>query len=285
MALIPPFFFDCVVAIGERSADKKENFSATGFLYGKLVQKSAQPEQDQYRLYLVTNRHVLAERDTVILRFNALDPAPARTFDLELHDSQRMPIYSYHPDSEVDVVVIPINSKYLKDEGIRFSFFAESKHAVALQNVSLKGISEGDGVFLLGFPMGDVGRDQNYVIARQGIVARIRDAIAGTSKYYLVDSAIFPGNSGGPVVTKPEVVSIQGTNANGDAMLIGIVSAYLPYQDVAISVQTKRPRIIFEENSGLGVVFPVDCVIAAVDVAEQKLAKGADSSVGRTTAV
>jgi len=42
--------------------------------------------------------------------------------------------------------------------------------------------------------------------------------------------------------------------------VIGIVQGYLPYEDVAVSTQTKRPRVIFQENSGLAVVHPIDCI-------------------------
>lgn len=270
MALIPPFFLDCVVAIGERGQDATERFYATGFLYGKLVRSADRPEDNRYHIYLVTNRHVLVGATSIILRFNALGDTPALTFDLSLQDGEQHSIYSLHTDVDVDVGVIPINGQLLNDLGIRFHFFAESTHAMTLQTAASKGVSEGDGIFLLGFPMGDAGNDQNYVVARQGIIARIRDALAGKSKYYLIDSATFPGNSGGPVITKPEITSIQGTAANENASLIGIAAGYVPYQDVAVSTQTKRPRIIFEENSGLGVVFAVDCIMSVVEVAEQK---------------
>ncbi|MCC7018709.1 MAG: hypothetical protein IT332_03070 [Ardenticatenales bacterium] len=41
---------------------------------------------------------------------------------------------------------------------------------------------------------------------------------------------------------------------------MALVSAYLPYQGIAISQQPRRPRIIFEEHSGLSVVYPIDYI-------------------------
>lgn len=38
------------------------------------------------------------------------------------------------------------------------------------------------------------------------------------------------------------------------------MQSYETYKDVAISRQTRRPRIVFEENSGLASVIPVDRV-------------------------
>lgn len=59
---------------------------------------------------------------------------------------------------------------------------------------------------------------------------------------------------------KPEITAIQGTAANGKAYLIGVVSDYKPYIDTAVSQQTHRARITFEENSGLADVIPMDRV-------------------------
>jgi hypothetical protein len=73
-----------------------------------------------------------------------------------------------------------------------------------------------------------------------------------------VDAFIFPGNSGGPVMRQ-----CAGAPA-GEICLIGMVKGYLPYSDVASSRQTGRPRVTFEENSGLAVVIPVDAIERAI---------------------
>ena len=268
MALIPPEFLDCVTAIGFRDAQATINFGATGFLFGKRTKVGATPDKNEYRVYLVTNRHVFEGSTVAVLRFNPQAGAPAKLYDLNLVDSAGVQLYSLHPDPTVDVAAIDININLLEQHNIQFSFFAGDLHVMTLPKAQQHNICEGDGVFVLGFPFGDPGNQRNYVIVRQGILARIRDAVAGSSPTFLVDASIFPGNSGGPVVTKPEVVSIQGTTAYSKADLIGIVSAYVPYQDVAISTQTKRPRIIFEENSGLAIVVPADRIVEVVDAAD-----------------
>jgi S1-C subfamily serine protease len=121
--------------------------------------------------------------------------------------------------------------------------------------------------------MGLIGPERNYVIVRGGNIARIQDAIDRRSNEFLIDVFTFPGNSGGPVVTKPEVVAIQHTKAVSSSYLIGIVKEYLPYQDFAISAQTKRTRVMFEENSGLTGVIPIDFVQEAIKTHEEIKAK------------
>ena len=71
--------------------------------------------------------------------------------------------------------------------------------------------------------------------------------------------------------------------------MIGVVAAYLPYHDIAISQQTRRPRIVFEENSGLASIVPIDRVIDTIDaflVANPSpAAAGSDASPSDPSAV
>lgn len=55
-----------------------------------------------------------------------------------------------------------------------------------------------------------------------------------------VYSPVFPGNSGGPIISRPEIVSIEGTNSNSNANLIGILSASITYRNIMVSKQTGR---------------------------------------------
>src|SRR3989442_15973760 len=106
MALIPPFFVDCVVAIGIGDGDGKRDWVASGFLYGYLTGGA---DQKGYRVYLVTNRHVLENLSKVYIRFNPQADEQAREYELDLKDQNGRPIWLAHPDSEADVTVLPTN--------------------------------------------------------------------------------------------------------------------------------------------------------------------------------
>lgn len=259
MGLIPPFFFDCVVAIGSEDSDKKQNWIASGFLYGY---HSPTPEQNNlYKIFLVTNRHVFSDLRTAILRFNPQQPnEPARIYAINLLDENEKPRWYSHTDAEIDIAVIPINYEKLKNEGMQCTCFQSNVHVADIQKLNDLGIIEGDFAYVLGFPLGLVGENRNNVIARSGTIARVRDTLSRNNKEFLLDSFVFPGNSGGPVVSKPEAMAITGTKAQDASYLIGVVKSYVPYNDVAISLQTKRPRVIFEENSGLAAAHPIDYV-------------------------
>jgi S1-C subfamily serine protease len=263
MALIPPAFLDSVVAIGFGDDPAARGYVATGFLYGRRADETG------YNVFLVTNRHVFVDQSAAWLRFNPEGGLPAREYRIPLKDGEGRE--AWHSTDGVDLAVIGINAGMLTEHKIRFFFFEGDNHVLTLEQAKNEGISEGDGVFALGFPMGLVGGDRNFVIVRMGAIARISDALERASKEILVDIAIFPGNSGGPVITRPEVVSVADTKAFNRAALLGVVASYVPYQDVAISTQTRRPRVIFEENSGLASIVPVDELVALVDGAAEKM--------------
>ena len=69
----------------------------------------------------------------------------------------------------------------------------------------------------------------------------------------------------------PSAVAITGTTAVSRSALIGIIKTYVPYIDVAISPQTGRARVTFEENSGLSAVEPLDAIVETVALAEKRL--------------
>ena len=283
MALIPPFFLNTVVALGGPSQDGTVQYNATGFLYGHPTGETDANGAKRYRMYLVTNRHVFQkafERQTGLqARFNRPMGAGANVYRLQLREPDGSASWTVHPDSDVDVAVVGINSNKLKQDGIEFSWFQGDEHTFTLAQARTNGISEGDGVFVLGFPLGEAGDERNYAIVRQGIIARAQDWLKGDARTFLIDASIFPGNSGGPVLLKPEVTSIQGTKSNNRCGLIGMVSSYLPYQEVAVSEQTGRRRMIFEENSGLGIVVPHDVIQETIRVAVEKLSvRQADAS-------
>jgi hypothetical protein len=158
-----------------------------------------------------------------------------------------------------DVAACPINAEAMREAGADFSALPERAH-LDLEGIESLGVVGGDDVFTLGFPMGIAGTEKKYAIVRGGVIARVDREIVDETGCFLIDCPVFPGNSGGPVVLKPEAVSLGKQPPRTKVHVIGIVSGYVPYTDTAISEQTQRPRVSFEENSGLAYVVPMDAV-------------------------
>jgi len=222
-------------------------------------------ERKAYRVYLVTNAHVFEGHKTVWLRFNPEADEPPADYQISLIDDEGQFEWVRHPNPTIDVAVTGIDLGFLKTRGMRVAYFSSDTHAATVSTLRESGVSEGDFAYVLGFPLGLVGQKRMAVIVRSGSIARIRDALHEGMDTFLLDASVFPGNSGGPVVSKPETISIEGTTAENRSMLIGIVLAYVPYRDEAVSRQTGKTRVIFEENSGLAMVHPVDFIDQAID--------------------
>jgi S1-C subfamily serine protease len=163
------------------------------------------------------------------------------------------------------------------DIAVRFMPFVQGASVKAMpldRFIEETQVEAGTPLVALGFPMGLRSVDHALPIARRGMVGR------ADSKSLLADLFVFPGNSGGPVLYVPAFktggVTFGGAEIVGAEMLIGIVSSFIPYQDVAVSKQTRRPRVVFEENSGLANLVPAWVLkgfitTGSVDSFDQKL--------------
>jgi Trypsin-like peptidase domain len=269
-AQIPPGFLSSVVALGTTSPSSpgpgqpqatEWRTEGTGFFYGSLVIDNPDPKQRQYQVVLVTARHVVEGHITrdpsnpLSIRMNPDDPTlPGKEFTID-NKAWRFPT-----EGGTDLAFVPINFGMLTEVGINPVFYGSDMFVADTEKMRETGVSEGDGIFVLGFPMNLAGTQRNYVIARQGCIARVAELLANVSNTFMIDAFVFPGNSGGPVILKTELNAIEGTKAQKNAYLIGMVISYRPYRDVAVSPQTNRPRVVFEENSGLADVVPIDAI-------------------------
>jgi hypothetical protein len=130
--------------------------------------------------------------------------------------------------------------------------------------LSQKYLTTAAPVLVLGFPMGLRSEQYARPITRHGIVAR------SDNGELLLDVFVFPGNSGGPVFYSPVLKtdsSISSPLVN-EERLVGLVVDYVPYVDIAVSPQTRRPRVTFEENSGLCHAVPADRILELVSRAD-----------------
>lgn len=271
MALLPPFYLNTVAAIGVGDDPAKRSWVATGFLFGKLISATVPDDKKQWRLWLITNKHVLAGLRSIYVKFNSAIGPNSTDYLVPLIARNGKAHWIGHPTDSVDVAAISVPAHFLYADNRLFNYFQSESHVADKASLKAQEVTEGDRVFVLGFPMGLVAPDRQYVICRGGVIARIRDFLEEKATDFLVDATVFPGNSGGPVVLCPSALSITGTKAIAKADLVGVVKSYVPYRDLAVSSQTRTPRIIFEENSGLAAVESVDSILETVALAERRL--------------
>lgn len=263
MAGIEKRFLNSVVALGVAAPTPRDqnhkHWVGTGFLVGF--------HHDDDEVYLITNKHVVQDQKNLFVRFNSLDGTPAKDLVLLIKDEMGLVQFSFHPNALIDIVAVSLSLKILKENNSSFDFYDLEKDAYTLDQMEQNQIYEGSLVFALGFPMNLVDQDRQYPICRLGCISRISNAfdVENAIDFY-VDAQTFPGNSGGPIVSRSECVKTKQEMA-----LLGIVRAYIPYQEVLVSSQTNRPRSTMEENSGLTVVHPVDRILEVVKIEQERI--------------
>ena len=268
MAIIPDFFLNAVVAIGVDQSKDEKHWIGTGFIVGR--KETDNPTLSTH--YIVTNKHVIKNQKYVYVRFNSLGGSLVKDYRIDLYDEDGKQLFTPHPHEKTDVIALQILPQTLiNDKSIWGSFDLED-HALTLDRMKTTGVQEGSLVYALGFPM-DLVDPIKVPICRLGCVSRVSDAFLLKKKkpVFLVDAQTFPGNSGGPIISRPEYISIDGTPNNTSANLIGILSAYIPYRETLYSGQTGNARMIQEENSGLTVVHPVERIQEVVELEWQRI--------------
>ncbi len=253
MALIPPGYLNAVVSLG--TLDESFQHVGTGFLYAHPLPKKQ--GRTPYRAYLVTNQHVAAEAVTHV-RFNDSE----RGLSVMSIETVATGVWTSHPEG-ADVAVTPLldssplsKGRDLLDGGM---FIGDVTTTLTTLGGGAQPV-EGDGVFLIGFPLGLVGDARNYPIVRYGVIARIQDWTRRDQSTFLIDAPAFPGNSGGPVVLRPEGIAIAGTKPITHCLLTGVISKQLRSREVAVSQRTGEARVVFVEDTGLAEVVPVEMV-------------------------
>src|SRR5438552_202675 len=120
-AQIPPLFVDSVVALGRlevRVPGQQPEWiaEASGFLYGEPVDNETDQTKHQYNVYLITNRHVIANRTSVTMRINAQKASdPVQDLPLPLKNPDGSDAWFSHPNPSIDISVIHLNGGYLRD--------------------------------------------------------------------------------------------------------------------------------------------------------------------------
>lgn len=275
MAIIPNSFLNAVVALGIDGLDGEKRWIGTGFIVGR--RETDNPNLSTY--YMITNKHVIEHKQYVYVRFNSLGGTLVKDYQINLFDNMGAPMFSPHPNDKTDVIALQIAPQTLIDDKSIWGAFDLVDHALTLEQMQATGVDEGNLVYALGFPMNLVDSIK-VPICRLGCISRVTDAflLRKNNPIYLVDAQAFPGNSGGPIVSRPEHMSINGTPYNRSANLIGILSAYIPYRETLYSRQTGSDRMIMEENSGLTIVHPVDRIREVVELEWARVEQGKASN-------
>ena len=252
MALLSQELENTTVTIGVKSGDNVA-WIGTGFIVAKKSKIS-----DKVYLYLITNKHVVGNSKVLLVRLQYKNGniVPTR---LEI-ERDGIKTYTEHPIKDIDIVAISLNYDFIINNMNQISAFILDENTYTVDEYLSDGGFEGSPVFMLGYPMGKVDDYSTTPICRKGCIARFKKKEIEVKYNFILDIQNFPGNSGSPIITCPELIAVSNSNFITEIKLLGIVHSYYPYEETLVNTQTNEIVEIRSENSGLALAHPVDYI-------------------------
>lgn len=234
------------VQIDQRLADGATRRVGTAFLVEA-------PGPDRLpRTVLVTAAHVLegmsASEARIGWRFE--EPGLGWRFapePLSIRDRDGEPRWTRHPERDVAVMTISAPSEFAR-AALPLGWLAQPDVLEAWQ------VGPGDELMTLGYPHGYSANKAGFPILRTGRIASWPLTPISEFPTFLLDFAVFPGNSGGPVFWTPAARKLPGTVQPEHPFVAGVL------------VQEMR---VGGEPVGIGIVAHADYIREAIALMDQ----------------
>ncbi len=187
----------------------------TGFLI------SAPRPDGTPRVVLVTAAHVFDRMPAVQARigYRSLTADGVWRYDpqaLKIRDASQ-PLWTKHPTRDVAVMEVKAPAEFAK-AAIPLAWLASD------QTFDEFAVGPGDELMALGFPRGLAANPAGFPILRAGRVASYPLAPSANNPTFLLDFAVFPGNSGGPVYMAQGARRRPGADAADAQFIAGLLT-------------------------------------------------------------
>jgi hypothetical protein len=168
----------------------------TGFLIAEMAPDGSP------RTVLVTANHVFQDMPGQVARigYRVENPDGSWSYSpqpLKIRDAAGHALWTHHPSRDVAAITITAPPEFAK-AAIPETYLASDDTFSKYQ------VEAGDEMMALGFPRGLAANQAGFPILRSGRVASYPVAPAKIFPTFLLDFAVFPGNSGGPVFMHEE---------------------------------------------------------------------------------
>lgn len=207
----------------------------TGFFLHRKVGPGA------YKIFLVTNRHVLdRDVDSISLIFTRAKNGEPIVGQCEHILIERIGRMVMHPD--VDLAILDCSALFAR---LPESLYFKAIPYEALADFEEPELSVAADVYFVGYPEGISDTQNNFPLIRKGIVSSHPKYDFDGQPQVVIDAGVFPGSSGSPAF-----VCLGNTDGTPAIKLLGVVAAsYL---------KDMRPL-------GLGIVIKSTCLKRMID--------------------
>lgn len=220
----------------------------TGFLLSRPV------SGDKYKLYLVSNKHILMGTPKILVSFICKEngePQHQRVHKVEIQGVDQA--VKGHPDPEVDIAAIECTGMLV--DMIDRIYYKHIPYDL-LADFDEPELSIAENVYFVGYPAGRFDTSNNLPLMRIGMIASHPKFDFNGKPQFVIDAQVFPGSSGSPVYIDLTYENFRnGRIVVGERKLklLGIVAQTMLRNNVLQAVPTST-NYVMQEVMGLGIV-------------------------------
>ncbi|HCJ08364.1 MAG TPA: hypothetical protein DHV96_08390 [Lachnospiraceae bacterium] len=234
----------------------------TGFLLDRPV------GEDAYKMYLISNKHVLMKTDAIAITFNS-----GQNGEVVPQQVLRVPIKNLkgnvtgHPNPNVDVAALDCTGLFL---AINDQLYYKKVSYNMLADFNEPELNSAESIYFVGYPENRFDYVNNLPLIRTGIIASNPKADFNGIPEFIIDAQVFPGSSGSPVFIDLTFEDIKNGHmvlgGQRKVKLLGIVAATMIRDNKLQVLETADDeKKGIKETIGLGIVFKAPLIKELID--------------------
>ena len=231
----------------------------TGFLLSRPV------GENQYKLYLISNKHVLMGTPNIAISFTCKEdgkPKHGKKMEFNLQDVDQA--VKGHPNPDIDVAAVDCTGLFIAMED---KIYYKHVDYSMLADFNEPELSVAENVYFVGYPDGRYDMANNLPLIRTGMISSHPQYNFNGQPEFVIDAQVFPGSSGSPVYIDLTYENFK----NGEIVvgqrkikLLGIVAMTMIRNNTLQAVPTGT-NFFTQEVLGLGIVFKSTAIKELVD--------------------
>lgn len=231
----------------------------TGFLLSRPV------GENQYKLYLISNKHVLMGTPNIAISFTCKEdgkPKHGKKMEFNLQDVDQA--VKEHPNPDIDVAAVDCTGLFIAMED---KIYYKHVDYSMLADFNEPELSVAENVYFIGYPDGRYDMANNLPLIRTGMISSHPQYNFNGQPEFVIDAQVFPGSSGSPVYIDLTYENFK----NGEIVvgqrkikLLGIVAMTMIRNNTLQAVPTGT-NFFTQEVLGLGIVFKSTAIKELVD--------------------